>query len=259
MTQVITRWGTRRMGRWDDEALRGPAPVNPPAHLYDNLTFWLPLDEASGNRIDAHGSKVFAQQGTVPSFNDPTFGLVADFPGTNGNWLRRAYDADLAVVANESFSFAFWLNMDSLAGFGGMYSLYDGAASNRTFYVQFGSDDLFFARLTGAAAQALLTVNNVLTAGAWSFVACVSDVANQRIGMSIDGGAFAYTPCATHTWVGNWGYNVGANDGNGGFAINGKMHAASLWRGLVVSDADVAWLYNAAAGRVYADVAALGA
>jgi hypothetical protein len=64
--------------------------------------------------------------------------------------------------------------------------------------------------------------------------------------------------CTPHTLAGNWGYNLSSLV-DGLYNVDGRMCKTAFWRDRVFGDTDAAWLYNAGAGRVYAEIAALGA
>jgi hypothetical protein len=243
------------------EGTLGVEPVNPLAHLYDNLTFWLPLDEVSGNRVDAHRGKVFTQIGTIGSSSDPIFGTVGDSTGVAGNSLRRTYDADLAPLANEPYSVAYWFRPDTLTGFKAHFGWYESGdiGGLRALAMFRNGNELLLSKYITVTTSDVITLNSVLSDDTWIFIAFVNDTDNNRIGASMNGGAFTYVASTVHTWVGNWGFNVFAANSVGTTNDNCKMSRVGFWRNLVLDDADATWLYNANAGRVYADVAALGA
>lgn len=85
--------------------------------LLTDLILWLPLDESSGTRSDAHTNGYdYTENGTVGSFSDPTYGTVADFDGSTSNFLSNSTTG--MWPTGDPITIAAWVYSNTISLFG---------------------------------------------------------------------------------------------------------------------------------------------
>jgi hypothetical protein len=173
--------------------------------------------------------------------------------GANGQYARRKSTPTLQT-GNVDFGIAFWANIAS-AGSGGETPLVCKTirANDGDFNSLLFGGHVYFNVLNGVTNVGQVD-GGVWTNGVWKFVCCVQDVANNRIGISVDGGAFVWstrtgTPAAGVRDFAIGSYAQGEQQGGSGkFDQVVFCKPTAGWGGTALMNSFRDQLYNAGAG-----------
>jgi hypothetical protein len=220
--------------------------------LTDSLISYWALDEASGSRVDSHGTNDLTDNNTVGS----TTGILStagDFVAANNEYLSHASNSDL-VVGDEDFTLMAWIYVT--ATFGGVQRriVSKRSANNNCDYDLSASaatdcSPVFEIR-NSAGSGVSLTYTPALAFDAWHLIFAWHDSVNDLIYVQADNG----TPDSAATG----GIVPG---GSGEFRI-GQLAQVSrpwddlidevgFWKRVLTSD-ERTELWNGGAGRDYA-------
>ena len=216
--------------------------------LVDNLIAYWPLDEASGDALDAHGSNDLTDNNTVGAASGKVNG-ARDFEFANSEYFARADNADLST-GDIDWTFACWVNAESLVETwnvivrkGTEWHLYYVAGPNTfRFYVDGSSN---FVASSGS-----------LSTATWAFVVVWHDSVNNQIGISVNAGA-ADTNAHTTGMIDGLGPFELGGDSSQSFYWDGLIDEVGFWKRVLTSD-ERTELYNAGSGRDYAYVSGAG-
>ena len=227
--------------------------VPPPGPIWTNLTAWWSLDEAEGVRADSHGGHSMSVVGTDPARVD---GLVAGAAQNDKNGFLHNSDALWASWGD--FSAAIWfyptksfdytnLMACLLNPIGGLRSwLIDILMGELKFSIARSSDGFFET----------VKVPGVLPLNQWHLAAVRWQASTQTAGVSLDGGAFIEAVLPASMRQGAYPIVLGTpSNGFSTYNFDDPLDEAAIWRDYLLTDEDVTWLYNAGAGRSYADFA----
>jgi hypothetical protein len=158
-----------------------------------------PLDEASGNRADAHGASTLTDNNTVTSTTGKVAATCAQFTAANNEYLSAPDSAALSV-GDEDFWLAGWFKFDSFGVLRGLVGRRTGTAARD--YLLFydtnapNAQRLKFRIYNTAGTEIVSVAHDVaLATGTWYFVVCYHDSVNDTIGISVNGSA--WTTAAT--------------------------------------------------------------
>ena len=229
----------------------------------DDLTCYWPMDDASGaaaaNAVDANDASCdLANNASVGSAT----GVVSnarDFESADTDYLSAGDSAILSLGADTAFSFAFWMNAESVTGFR-MPIIHKGAfgASDDEYLVEFDDSAGAFRFLVGDGATfGNVTETQPSTANA-HFVVVWHDPTADTVNIAINNDA---TP-ASAAWSSGTqntasAFQIGKAVGSGA-AFDGWLDEVGFWKKVLTSD-ERTWLYNSGSGRSYADIQAEGA
>lgn len=220
------------------------------APLIENLVAWWAMEE-SGNtaKVDSHNSISAAVYGSVSS-GTGVIGLSLDGP-----FQCRAFASDLVV--NGTFSVAHWSKINTGSqGVGGFGKNWDAGSESAWRFVTQTSGTTFAFEIRNDSGSTFSVSESHDPAESWAYYAAYYDADANEIGISKDGGAFV-TQAVTGTF---------SNMTNGqplclrGWATNnyiggsGEIDEAAIWKNYVLSQNDVAALYNSGAGVTYTDL-----
>lgn len=218
--------------------------------VIDNLVSAWELDEASGNRSDSHGSNTLTDTNTVGS----TTGIIsnaANFVGASSEYLTRA-STDLGQTGD--FAVEIWLN-----------TTHDAAALTKgligktaQFSIEHKQDNnTLFTVLDSVSGFSQANHATLINDGGWHQLICKYLQSDKKTRIALDGGAYTLAGGAVTN---------GPATGSSDFFL-AATEASSFWTGAMdlvriwtrdVTDAEKTWLYNAGAGRSYADIVAEG-
>lgn len=243
----------------NDMAYQGPGvkPSNPyisAQHpLLDSLISFWELEEASGERIDAHGNNDLTPIGT-PGNTAGKVGNAASFVKASSQALSHADNADLSLNTSTPFTFCLWVRLTNALYEAQRPLIWKGNAEYRISYLSAGAGRYYaeiflLAPYEGASVYANNFGDPPLNA--WHFIAVRYDLVNLSI--SVNNGAPNTTP-----------YELGVFNGTGTFWLGRNntptyndvdIDQVGFWK-RALTDAEVTWLYNSGNGRSYAQVAA---
>jgi hypothetical protein len=212
--------------------------------LTDSLVAYWPLDEASGDAIDAHGANDLTDNNGVGSATGKT-GTARDFESDSFQWLQRADNTDLSV-GDIDFSVALWIRPETnnafaiLSKVGGTNWAYDLRNTATAFYFTVASG-------SGPANQTSVTVGGAAVPGTWYFLAAYHDSVNNVIGISLNGATVVTEPYAHGSYDENSAFRLGFD---GSSFMDGLMEDVGFWK-RVLTQSEIVELYNGGAGRTY--------
>jgi lambda family phage minor tail protein L len=215
--------------------------------LTDNLVSYWKLDEASGTRLDSHGTNHLTDNNTVTSLTGK-IGNAADFERTNSEWLSCASNTSLQT--GTSFAYACWVKLESktadmvIAGKGGL--------TNAEWLLQYGvaSDKFEFSVFSSAGFGGERSVPSIIApvTGVWYYVIVGYDINALTTNIQVNNGGLNQDktgPPQTTTDP-----FVISYPGNALF-FDGLVDEAGYWKGRILATQERTDLYNAGSGRTY--------
>lgn len=213
------------------------------------ISYW-EMEEASGTRADSHGSNDLTDNNTVTQ-NTGKKGNAAEFTGANNEYLSLA-DND-SISYSGDFSCAFWFYWSSGANprligkFGGF------ADAEWEARIQFTSTNILRFATYNSGGTTFNLDGAAVGGSTWTLGILTYTAATRTMTVSVNAGTRA-----TRTITGDIGNEPGAfaiGSAHGDSDLTGRMDEVGFWK-RALSEAEEAWLYNAGAGRTYAEIAA---
>jgi len=228
--------------------------------LRNNLMAFWSLEEASGNRADAHGSNTLADNNTVTS-NTGKVGTAAQFTATNSEYLSIADNAALSM-GDIDFTIAGWVYLDTKAN-EVIAAKYRTNTNNREYLLYYALSDgatnrfIFLVSPNGVGTTAVVANNfGEPSTGTWYFVVAWHDATANTINIQINNGTANSTAHSTGVFDGTDDFKIGAlHTTSPIYFWNGRIDQLGIWK-RVLTATEKAWLYNSGNGRSYAEVAA---
>lgn len=227
----------------------------PPVDILTNLVSYYSLEEASGNRIDAHGSN------DLGPFNAP-----GNAAGKVNNCLDCANNqtvflnpcpADLAG-GDRNFSVFGWVKIDAfISTFQTLLWNSTAAglssASGFSYGININSQILQFVVASGSTYYTAPATNfGTLSTGTWYFFAAGYDADNNQAWISVNGSAKEIISSVPAPNIGtSFLYVISCDVGS--FQNDGQSDEFGFYDD-VLSDDQIAFLYNSGNGRAYADL-----
>ena len=230
----------------------------------DLVSFW-ELEEASGTRNDSHGTNHLTDNNTVTQTTGKV-GNAAEFVGGNVESLSKTSPTGLTTGAEVSFAICGWYYRKApSATFQDLIARWDdGAVDQQSWVIQDQHDSNSMRMWITPNNSSLVnctTAGSTLADEAWHFVYAEHDASNNRIRISINNGTFGSTNHTTGVFAGTAPLRLGASDRttpntNPDSRMTGLLDQWGIWIGRVLTSAEITYLYNAGAGRTYAEVLA---
>lgn len=225
--------------------------------ITDNLISFWELEEASGTRVDAHGTYDLTDNNTVLQGSGKV-GNCADFELDNSESLSVADNADLSG-GDLDFTFCAWVNAESLGAFATIAAKHNGLTTVGSewglFFNNSGAGSFRLSLYQGVATTLSVTASTlgIPVTATWYFLVCGYDATNdlgfiQGNNGAADTGAFAGGINDTAT-----AFRLGAVD-TATLCWDGLIDQAGYWKRVLTAD-ERTFLYNAGAGRAYSELA----
>lgn len=217
----------------------------------DLIAFW-EFEEASGTRVDAHGSNDLTDNNTVAQGTGKV-GNCADFEKSNSEYLSITDNADLSLGADQAFTIAAWVNFESLVADASQGIVVKDTTFLREYYLIWSFTAL---RLQGAVFNSSGTATTVdannhgaVSTGAWLFVVFWHDPTADVIGIQVNNGTADTAAHSTGTRDTAAAFSIGAL-GNGSRYMDGLIDQVGFWKRVLTAD-EKTELYNGGAGLAY--------
>ena len=233
------------------------------ATLPTNLVSYWELEEASGTRVDSHGSNDLTDNNTVTSATGLQ-GDAADFTKANSEDLSisDASQTGLDFGATD-FSFAGWINLDSLPSVSGRMGILGKSEStdNQRNYA-FLITDTDVARLLtyqyGTTATYVQETADSATfvsddIGSWVHIAVTFDISSRTTVIYKNGSSVASTRITGGTLTSLFAASTAPfelGDFNSGSEIDAQMDEWGVWT-KVLTQSEIDDLYNSGSGIPY--------
>ena len=223
--------------------------------LNKSLTsYWNMNDAALATRLDSVGANNLADN--VPDVLAPAglIGKCADFAtnfGAINEGLSIASNATLAIAPGDSFFISIWININPIGSLNaGIIGKFTASQEYLLYIDAVGAPLKLDWGVENAANNAFvtMTIASGMTTNVWHHVVCGFDNANNQAFAFFDNGARQNNAV------------VGVNNGNARFTLgnygaagtqnwSGLIDETAFWKRVPPTAAEVAWLFNAGAGR----------
>lgn len=229
--------------------------------LLDNLVSYWSLDEASGTRVDSHGSNNLTDNNTVGS----TTGVVsnaASFVAANSEYLSHASNTDLQT-GDIDFTLAAWAKLNTKGAYETVVSK-DQYDTSREYLVYYDFPADRFALLVSSggssASQTTLLAQSFgsVPTGTWCFIVICHDSINNALKICVNDGTVDSAAWTTGVYSGSAPFQIGASDDfgtPGSNPLNGEVDEVGFWK-RVLTAGEITWLYNSGSGRSYSNIVA---
>lgn len=221
--------------------------------LDDNLIYFHPLDEASGNAVDATGSVGMSESGTIGTGTGLMYSTARHLDPTE---YFQTGDSASVSWGDIDATIGVWLKLDTKAadqliivkgGATWEYSLYYDTAVDRLRW------NVFSASGWGGGTNVSASSFGAVPTATWMFVMCWHDATNNTISIQVNNGTVDSLSHSGGVWDGGFSLNYG-DAANG---IDGLMQGSFMSKRLFTAD-ERTWLYNSGSGRTYASWASYG-
>lgn len=228
--------------------------------LRDNLISWWEMEESSGTRVDSHGTNDLGDINTVGVATGKQ-GNGADFELANTEYLKIAYasQTDLDYAGSADFTYQMWVKPESISAT--WMQLWDHFNNNKGSQAIINSTKLTFYVPNGSIhTNWQPTVSGGFSAGNWYHLVFQFDGSAQQARIFVNGtvvgagwtSATFGSPFPTAPIDPTTDFSIGADASAGGSPFDGIIDEFAFWK-RILSDTEVADLYNAGAGLSYAD------
>lgn len=224
--------------------------------LTTSLVSYWKLDEASGNRVDSHGTDTLTEFNGVDSAAGLVYANAANFDSVNSEILVGAG----ANIGNTDATFAIWINPDDVGSLSNVTQR--GGASGYEWSLDLWSDGRYRFRAASAAGEVNATFvadgggfggGNGPVNNSWGLAIVYHDAANDLIGIATSLNSFTrYTAAYSFgIWAGGNPIGMAAAPFYFPAYFDGQLGPAMYWSRLL-TDPEITQLYNGGAGLTYA-------
>lgn len=219
--------------------------------LTDLKAHWR-LNEASGTRVDAHGTNDLTDNNTVTQATGK-IGDAAQFTSANSEWLSIADNADLST-GDIDFSFTAWVYLDTLGAQSPAGKGDSGQFEWKSIVADTAGDKLaemlILSPSGSSLGQAKATTFGALSTATWYFFYGYHDAAANEVDISVNNGTIDTAATTGAPTDGTGGFAIGADRGAGADFWNGRIDSVSFWKRVLTSQ-EVTDLYNGGSGFDY--------
>jgi hypothetical protein len=222
--------------------------------LSTNLISYWSMEEASGNAQDAHGSNHLTDNGGTGSAAGKV-GNARDLEAASSQYFSLADNPSIST-GDIDFTFACWINAESLAGNQRIINKINQAVSVLEFqlFSQSGTQ-LLWEVFNGSSAIGSIGTSTALSTGTWYFVVCWHDSVNNLVGISVNAGTAVTTATSGAPANTTAPFSIGSLDGLGTTHWDGLIDEVAFWK-RVLTSAERTELYNSGNGRAYSYIGA---
>jgi hypothetical protein len=221
--------------------------------LTDSLIAFWELEEASGSRLDSHGSNHLTDNNTVTQTTGKV-GNCGQFTAANNESLSIADNADLST-GDINYTICAWVMLDSKTTFRMIANKFgDTQGTNQEYSLRYTSSSDRFELLVRSAAASSSVESSTLgspATGTWYFIVAWHDADNDLLGISVNAGAADIaSPYTSGSINGTAPFEIG-NASAFGLPMDGRIDQVGFWKRVLTSQ-ERADLYNGGAGLSYA-------
>ena len=234
-----------------------------------NLVSYWSLEEASGTRVDAHGSNDLTDNNTVTNATGIQ-GNAASMLSANSEYLSITDAAQTGLNPSSELSIVGWFNLNRLPSTAPKRNMglvgKKLSNSNQDYLVTFNSFDndlefLIIGNATVSKYETLRSTNPFVVAGDignWVMFACTFNVTGRIKKMYKNGSEVAASGASVGAMTTIYNGNSTFSIGRGNFAdanayVDGLVDEVAFFNKELTAS-EVSWLYNSGAGRSYTDI-----
>lgn len=234
----------------------GGSPIDPLAvSILGKLTCWWELTEASGNRLDSHGTTTLTVDGTVSTATGLRGGSDVAAAFSAAGELQASSSTELQVPSGGGDHCLFgWFYVASNTG-QGLMSKWNGTNSAGMEYLA-RVDSSNVQMLNGGSAYRTAAVA-APTAGNWYFYTGWRDSADGLVRVCYNNGTPSAAGSTSNPSAGTSGFALGASSGaTNTQRMTGRLQRWGWIKGSYLTSDERNWLYNSGSGRTYAELVA---
>ena len=227
----------------------GPPPTSGySGTLLNDLVSWWTMDDASGDRLDSHGSNDLDSTFKTVGYVAGHISGAGDFPGSGAGLYTLLTPHGLQAGAR-SFALSLWIEFDALGTQIPIQCGSGGLASNNDWFLEHSASRLrFYVPDGGVWKIAVANTFGAPTTATYYHVYGQYDYSTGVIGISINNGTL--DTVAGPATPNDAGYGVGFGVGVGAY-FNGRMDEIAFWATRVLTTDERTELYNGGAGIGY--------
>lgn len=214
--------------------------------IKDNLIAYWELEEASGTRVDSHGSNDLTDNNTVTQAVGKQ-GSAGQFTRVNSEYLSIADNAALSV-ADIDFTFAVWFYADTVSIQQALFGKVPSDYTSPRYDFQILSDNTF--QWSVDAGEFIPTFS--ISSGQWYLVIVDHDSVNNLLGVSLND-VRETSAYSTGTSDDANIFTIGRRGAVDAQYFNGRIDEVGFWKRILTAD-ERTYLYNSGNGRSYADL-----
>lgn len=223
--------------------------------LLTNLISAWELDEASGTRLDSHGTNHLTEHNTVGSTTGIVYGTVADFEQENLEYLSHVSNSDLQS-GDIDFTFELWVRLES---FNDQSLIAKDTDTGREYTLDCLANGMFRFYLLGGGGNPEVSWSSNASTDVWYHVIGWHDATNNQIGIVVNNA----TPVTVNTSgvapsITNTEFNIGSRryPSFENYA-DASIGPVRFWK-RVLTPSERTELYNGGVGRTYQSFGVLG-
>ena len=220
------------------------------ARWFGSSVVYFALDEASGNRAALVGGLTLTDNNTVGSVAG-ILSNAANLVAANSESLSHANDAALSV-GDADFTLRVWVNVSAsqINPDFGIITMDNYPTAGREWHILCIFPDVRFNMQNSGGAD-IVAVSQTMGASAWHHVVVTRSGAD--ISVYVDAGTPATGTIAGTPNTGAATFRVGTLGTGTSYYMDGAIDEIAIVKGLAWDAAQVAYDYNAGAGRRYPD------
>lgn len=214
-----------------------------------NLIAYWPLNESSGNALDAMGVYNLTDNGTVQA-NTGKISGAREFLRANSEYFSLADNAAFST-GDIDFSISCWVYVGEIVNNQFIFSKYTTTGNQREYALDFEASSTRLRLIVSSAGTATsATVSSaVISANTWYFVCVGHNATSNDIWISLNAGTPVTTSHATGVFDGTSALHVGSQVTTSNL-FTGRIDELSFWKRDIRTDA--ATIYNSGTGITYA-------
>jgi hypothetical protein len=224
--------------------------------LTDNLISFWEMEEASGTRVDSHGSNDLTDHNTVTQ-STGIVGNSAHFAAASTEYLDVASNAEL-VTGDVDYFWQVWVYLDNKSAFRWFVGKY-GAVANREYYLIYSSSSDRFEFNVLSNVSNVVTANNFgsPSTATWYCIHAWHDSGASTVNIAVNDGTANSVSIPLAASTSTFQVEFGASPTILGTVHDGRLDQCGFWKSGFPTDAGTfagarTALYNGGAGLSYA-------
>lgn len=221
-----------------------------------NLVAWYELGEASGTRVDSHGSADFSDVNSCPN----AVGVVGNAlspASTTGKYVRRLSDTALDL-SGTSFTICGWFYWQTSSVAQYIVSRGITTSNRRSYAVLTLSSNVLRFSVSAGSTWSYVDHGTTLSTSSWYFFYAIHDDGANILKVGLGSvGTEATTFFSGTLYAGSNDNGIGAWGNNGTAVFDGRIDQLAFFND-ILTPTELSWMENSGSGRAYSDLAGGG-